>query len=174
MIKNTEFSGKSLPWTVLLLITVLAFLTVSGCAGGKYARFDRDRELNKMYLNYEVLPDHNYYTSGGYDAPDAILALKNEYELVDTRNLWVYRPDVSTTRMRIWIDTIAPDQNYRRSNAYFAAYILDPAGKRIGAWYAVEPNTTVKFLDNNKVQIYPPHQDFNIRLPRSFPKGGIL
>jgi len=156
------------------LAAFFALVLVIGCAGGNYGTFDRDRDLDNMYLRYEVLPDHLYYTTGSYDAPMAILALHKDYELENSGNLWVWVPNVNAVQMRKWIDTIAPEQNYRRSNAYFAAYILDPNGKRIGAWYAIEPYTTVKFLENNKVQVYPPQEQFNIQLHRGMRESGIL
>jgi len=156
------------------LAALLALGLLVGCAAGNYGTFDRDRDLDNMYLRYEVLPDHLYYTTGGYDAPDAILALHKDYELENTGNLWRWIPNVNTGQMRKWVDTISPEQNYRRSNAYFAAYILDPAGKRVGAWYAIEPNTTVKFLGDNKVQVYPPNENFNMLFRRGREKNGIL
>jgi len=72
--------------------------------------------------------------------------------------------------MRRWIDTIAPEQNYRYSNGYFAAYILDPTGKRVGAWYSIEPQTTVKFLEGNKIQVWTPHLSPDIG--RGIRRGG--
>ena len=157
-----------------LLTAVSALVLVVSCAGGNYGTFDRDRELDNMYLRYEVLPNHNYYTTGGYDAPKAILALSKDYQLDNTGNLWIWIPNVNSAQMRKWVDTIAPEQNYRRSNAYFAAYILNPNGERVGAWYAIEPYTTVKFLGDNKIQVYPPQETFNIELNRGFHKGGIF
>lgn len=149
-----------------LMAAILTLFLLVGCAGGNYGKLDRDRDLDNMFLNYEVLPDHRYYTTGGYDAPNAILAIHRDYELDNTGNLWVPIPDISPAQMRKWIDTIAPEQNYRYSSAYFAAYILDPNGQRVGAWYAIESQTTVKFLEGNKVQVYTPrliqNQDFNL------------
>jgi hypothetical protein len=152
---------------------VLTFLLVAGCAGGNYGSLDRDRELDNMFLRYEVLPDHNYYATGGYDAPAAILAIHKDYELVNTGNLWVRVPNVNYAQMRKWVNTIAPDQNYRRSSAYFAAYILNPEGERVGAWYAIESSTTVKFLENNKIQVYPPNLKQDFELNRDFRKWAI-
>lgn len=153
---------------ITLIAVFMALVLVAGCAGGNYGTMDRDRDLDNMFLRYEVLPDHNYYASGGYDAPRAILALHRDYELDNSGNLWVPFPNTNSGQIRKWVDTIAPEQNYRWSNAYFAAYILDPAGKRIGAWYAIEPFTTVKFLGGNKVQVYPPDMDQKLRLDRGF------
>ena len=169
---NSFFRNTNRFFTLLAVFSALVLMI--GCAGGNYGTFDRDRELDNMYLRHEVLPDHNYYATGSYDAPAAILALKKDYELQDKANLWRLVPNVNAGQMRKWIDTIAPEQNYRRSNSYYAAYILDPNGKRIGAWYAIEPNTTVKFLEDNKVQVYPPSGDLNIQLNRGIRYNGIL
>ena len=153
--KYTIFSN----WNRLttLMAAILAFFLLAGCVtGGNYGKFDRDRDLDNMFLNYEVLPDHRYYTSGGYDAPDAILAIHSDYELEDAASLWVPIPNADYAQMRKWIDTIAPEQNYRYSNGYFAAYILDLNGKRVGAWYSFAPFATVKFLEENKILVYTP------------------
>jgi len=171
---NQLISSLHIKKVISLLAGLVVLILVAGCAGGSYATFDRDRDLDNRYLNYEVLEEHNYYTTGGYDAPDAILALHSDYELINTNNLWIWVPNVNSAQMRKWIDTIAPEQNYRRSNAYFAAYILAPDGKRVGAWYAIEPYTTVKFLEDNKVQVYPPFEDFNIQMQKDLRQGGVL
>jgi len=152
-------------------LTVVLFL---GCASGNYGKFDRDRDLDNMFLNYEVLPDHRYYTTGGYDAPNAILALHRDYELDNVGNLWVPIPNVNSGQMRKWIDTIAPEQNYRYSGSYFASYILAPDGKRVGAWYSYEDHTTVKFMEGNRIQVYTPQLNKGLDLNRG-PRirGGI-
>ena len=148
-----------------LLAAILTLFLLIGCAaGGNYGKLDRNRDLVNMFLNYEVLPDHRYYTSGGYDAPDAILAIHKDYELNNSGNLWVPIPNVDYAQMRKWIDTIAPEENYR-AGGYFAAYILDPNGKRVGAWYSIQSTTTVKFLEGNKILVYTPDlgPDLNFR-----------
>jgi hypothetical protein len=147
-----------------LLGAFFSLFLLVGCAGGNYGRLDRDRDLDSMFLNYEVLPDHRYYTSGGYDSPNAILAIHRDYELDNPGNLWVSVPNVDYAQMRKWIDTIAPEQNLRFSGSYFAAYILDTNGQRVGVWYAIENQATVKFFEGKKVQVYPPDLNKNIYL----------
>lgn len=153
---------------VTLLAALIAFFLLAGCAGGNYGKLDRDRDLDNMFLRYEVLPDHRYYISGGYAAPNAIIAIHRDYELDNSGNLWVWVPNVDTLQMRKWIDTIAPEQNYRYSDAYFAAYILGPDGKRIGAWYSYDNYATINYLEGNRIQVYPPDliQDFRLNRGR--------
>ena len=149
------------------LVAILALFLLAGCVtGANSGKMERNRDLDNMFLNYEVLPDHRYYTTGSFDAPDAILAVHTDYELDNSGNLWRGIPNVDSTQMRIWIDTIAPEQNYRYSNGYFAAYILDPTGKRVGAWYSIEPHATVKFLEGNKVLVYTPSPALDMGLRR--------
>jgi hypothetical protein len=151
----------------------IALFLLVGCAGGNFGKLNRNRDLDNMFLNYEVLPDHRYYISGGYAAPNAIMAIHRDYELDNPGELWVGVPNVDSGQMRKWIDTLAPEQNYRYSNAYFAAYILDPKGKKVGAWYSYENFATIKFLEGNKIQVYPPDLNQNIHLNRGRVRGGI-
>ncbi|HSG67123.1 MAG TPA: hypothetical protein VK994_00355 [Bacteroidales bacterium] len=172
MIEKTHDISKRWKNLVSQVAVILALFILAGCAtGGNYGKLERNRDLDNMFLRYEVLPDHRYYSTGGFDAPDAILAVHTDYELDNSVNLWRGIPNVDYGQMRKWIDTIAPEQNYRHSNAYFAAYILNPTGKRVGAWYSIEPQTTVKFLEGNKIQVRTPNRslDFGIGIRR----GGL-
>jgi hypothetical protein len=166
---NGKIHKNSNRWgnVLAVLALIITLFLVTGCAtGGNYGKLERNRDLDNMFLKYEVLPDHRYYTTGGFDKPDAILAVHTDYELDNSGNLWRGIPNVDNAQMRKWIDTIAPEQDYRYSNAYFAAYILDPAGKRVGAWYAIEAQTTVKFLEGNKIQVYTPSPALDMGLRR--------
>ena len=164
MIKKTH--NTTCNWNELftLVITISTLFLLVGCAtGGNFGKTERNRDLDNMFLNYQVLPDHRYYTTGGYDAPAAILAIQSDYILDNSGNLWVPIPNVDQAQMKKWIDTIAPDQNYRGTNSYFAAYILDPDGKRVGAWYSIEPNATVKFLDGKRILVNTPSSGPDLR-----------
>jgi hypothetical protein len=170
MIGKTSFIFINRDRLFISLATILALFLLAGCAtGGNFGKLERNRDLDNMFLRYEVLPDHRYYSTGGFDAPDAILAVHTDYELDNSGNLWRGVPNVDSGQMRIWIDTIAPEQNYR-AGGYFAAYILDPNGKRVGVWYSIEPQTTVKFLEGNKIQVWTPHLSPDIG--RGIRRGG--
>jgi hypothetical protein len=146
-----------------LLAAILALFLVTGCAtGGIYGTLDRDRDLDNSFRNYEVLTDHNYYTSGGYDVPNAILLIHKDYELDNSGNLWKAIPNVDYNQMRKWVSVISSEQDFNRTGDYYAAYILDQNGKRVGVWYSVEIFATVKFLGGNKIFVYTPalSQDF--------------
>jgi hypothetical protein len=133
-------------------------ILLAGCAvtGDIYGTTARDRDLDNMFLNYEVLQDYNYFTSGGYDRPNAILLIHKDYELDNPANLWVPITYVDYNQMRKWVSVISSEQDANRSYNYYAAYILDQKGKKVGVWYSVEIFATVKFLEGNKIFVYTP------------------
>ena len=141
-----------------LLASALMLLLLAGyaAAGNIYGSLDRDRDLDNMFRNYEVLQDYNYFTSGGYDTPNAILLIQKDYEIDNPGNLWTPIPYVDYEQMRKWVSVISSEQDFNRSGNYYAAYILDQNGQRIGVWYSVEVFATVKFLEGNKVLVYTP------------------
>ena len=147
--KLTTFLGL----TFLLLFAFAVLIIISGCAGsGDRGAMKRDQGLNQQFLSYQVLPEYTYYFSGGYDKPNAILGIHEDYQLVP--GLW-QSIQISTAQLEKWIRTIAPE-DYRKGG-YFAAYILDPDGKRAGIWYSIQDSTTVKFPGENKIEVYTPN-----------------
>jgi hypothetical protein len=40
---------------------------------------------------------------------------------------------------------------------------LDPNEKRVGVWYSIDPNVTVKFLDENKILVNTPSSGPGLR-----------
>ena len=139
----------------LFLVIAILFLFFSGCVStGNHGTLRRDRDLDNKFMAYQVMPDYNYYTSGGYDKPNAILGVHKDYHMVTEAN-WRIIPNVSSAQVEKWIRTIDPDSRERGSD-YFAYYILDPEGKRVGFWYSIQKHTVVKFLEENKIEVYPP------------------
>jgi hypothetical protein len=141
-----------------LLVSLLALFLLAACSatGDIYGTLDRDRDLDNMFRNYEVMQDYNYFTTGGYDKPNAILLIHKDYVLDNPGNLWVPIPNVDYNQMRKWIYVIGSEQDDIRSGNYYAAYILDQNGNRVGVWYSVEVFATVKFTEGNNILVYTP------------------
>ncbi|KPK30804.1 MAG: hypothetical protein AMK70_13520 [Nitrospira bacterium SG8_35_1] len=138
---------------LFMLIAAISFI-FSGCTGtGNYGTLQRDRNLDRMFLSYQVLPDYKYYTSGGYDKPNAILGIHQDYQLV--LGLWQSIPNVDSNQIKKWVNTIAPEDR-GAGHGYFASYILDPEGKQVGFWYSIQKFTVIKFLEENKIEVYTP------------------
>jgi hypothetical protein len=138
------------------LAAVFMLFTLSACAAGNSGSLMWDRELDDMFVNYQVLPDHRYYITGGYGAPSAILAIHNDYLLENSANLWVPVPDVNSGHVKKWIDNLSPEEKFWESDQFMAKYILSPTGDRVGAWYSGQRHTTVKFLEGNRIKVYTP------------------
>jgi hypothetical protein len=155
--KTLNYSGQRLRQYLFSVTgTVLMLIMLAGCASGNYGSLTWDRELDNMFESYQVLPEHHYYITGGYGAPAAILAIHENFQLDNEANLWVPVPDVSPNQMKKWVDNLAPEINFWDKSHFFAFYILDPDGNRVGAWYSGQKNTTVNFLDDNRIRVFPP------------------
>ena len=148
------FQQNSAWYNLIVCLSLTAVLVIlGGCAAtGDRGSLQRDRDLNNRILAYEVLPDHNYYFSGGFGRPNAILAIHKDYQLVS--DLW-QSVQVDSGQMQRWISTISLHA-IPGPSGYFAAYILDPGGNRVGFWYSIQSTTTVRFLEGNKIEIFTP------------------
>lgn len=154
---NKLLKGRNV--LLALLASVLMFFLLAGfaaAAGITYGTLDRDRDLDNMFRSYEVMQDYNYYTTGSYDQPNAILLVHRDYELDNPADLWIEIPYVDYSQKRKWVSVISSDVDFNRSGGYFAAYILDRNGTKVGVWYAKDDFTTVKFLGGNRLQVYTP------------------
>jgi hypothetical protein len=143
-------------FTLIASALMIFLLAGYAAAANIYGTQKRDRDLDNMFRSYEVLQDYNYYTSGGYDVPNAILLIHKDYKLDNPGNLWVTIPYVDNEQMRKWVSVISSEQDFNRSGNYYATYILDQNGKRVGVWYSVEIFVTSKFLGGNKIFVYTP------------------
>ena len=140
------------PGLNIFLVVVVAGLFVGCATSGNYGTLQRSQELNQKFLNSEVLPDYNYYISGGDVRPNAILGIYKDYQLVS--KLW--EPvQISSAQLERFIQAIDPE-SYRGPVGYYAAYILGPGGKTVGIWYSIQNTTTIKFLGGNKIEVYTP------------------
>lgn len=141
-----------------LTVFILALL-LTACAGkGNYGSMVFDRGLDDQFTSYQILPGYNYFITGGYNAPAAILAIQKDYQLDNDAGMWVPVPDVNPDKMKTWIDSLSGDVNFWQEQPFWASYILDPTGKKVGAWYSAAHKTTpVRFLEDNRISVYAPH-----------------
>ena len=147
--------ASGLFWTLFKNVVVTFAVTaaiVSCTADGNRGTLQRDRDLDNQFMRYEVVPDHRYYYSGGYGKPNAILGIHKDYQLVS--DLW-QSIEISSVQLEKWIRTIDPE-DYRGTAGYFAAYILNPEGERVGIWYSIQSTTRINFIDGNKIEVFTP------------------
>jgi hypothetical protein len=120
-----------------------------GLPSFKYGKLKRDRDVNRTFETYKILPDHKYYTSGRADIPYAIIGIQNSYEL--RPGLW---QEINLTKplLRSWVSQMDNIYGYPP----YGSLILDNNGKRIGVWYSSKQWTTVIIEENNEIAVLAP------------------
>lgn len=139
-------------WYPVALFLLINFLLFSGC-GGNYGRISKDIEINRSFLNADILPDYNYYYTGPEGLPSAVLRINKKYELVS--DLWVlFEP--SEKVLKKWVENI---RFYNRGGIRYYPYgykIVYCDGETIGGWYSVWDWTSIECLEDKKVKVAPP------------------
>ena len=157
---NSNRNSNRVPFFFFHAVVLLLLLTMAvGCAGGKnQGKLVLDRELDNTFTSYQVLPDHEYYITGSYASPSAILAIHKAYRLDNESNLWVPVPDADSDQMRIWIGNLDKYGGIKfwSGPEFMAAYILGPDNKRVGAWYSGQRYTRLEFFEENRIKVSPP------------------
>ena len=105
-----------------------------------------------MSLNLlEISDKYNYYFTGSYYKPKAIIGVDKEYTLIT--KLW--KPvDLTPGRLNGWIEQMTNFKGYALRN--LGSNILNAEGQVIGVWYSPEDFTTIRMLGDKQVSIYPP------------------
>ena len=159
MIGEKKIPLKNLNWLFISLFLICQVSTSSalefpslkslGLPSFKYGKLKRDRDVNRTFETYKILPDHKYYTSGRADIPYAIIGIQNIYEL--RPGLW-QEINLTTPLLRSWVS--------RMDNIYgyppYGSLILDNNGERIGVWYSSKQWTTVIIEENNEIAVLAP------------------
>jgi hypothetical protein len=133
----------------------VALVLIGGCAGsGNYGRLQRSREVDQIFRDYRVLPDHKYYYTGPAGRPDAIMGIRNEYTLETTQ--WTQFSPPDDTTLKKAVDSINFYHHAGVHNYPYGFFILDPAGHRLGIWYSIWDWTTVIVKGDNRIEVFPP------------------
>ena len=120
-----------------------------GLPSFKYGKLKRDRDVNRAFETYKILPDHKYYTSGQANIPYAIIGIQNIYEL--RPGLW-QKINLTKPLLRSWVSQMDNIYGYPP----YGSVILDNNGKRIGVWYSSKQWTTVIIVENNEFAVLAP------------------
>jgi hypothetical protein len=111
-------------------------------------------ETKRIFESYQVLEGFNYYFSGPEGRPTAILALRDEYELVNDQ--WI-KFEATPARLKRWVDGF--DHNFGMRTRYYpnGFRIRNHTGEDIGMWYSILDRTVIFVEEGNRVIIYPPN-----------------
>ena len=159
MIGENKIPLLILIWLFICLFLICQVSTASaldfpslkslGLPSFKYGKLKRDRDVNRAFETYKILPDHKYYTSGRSDIPYAIIGIKKIYEL--RPGLW-QEINLTTPLLRSWVSQMDNIYGYPP----YGSLILDNNGKGIGVWYSSKQWTTVIIEENNEIAVLAP------------------
>lgn len=115
----------------------------------RYGKLKRDREVNRIFQTYRVLPDHTYYTAGRGDIPHAILGVQNSFEL----RPGIWKPvKLTTPILRSWVTNMDNIYGYPP----YGCRVLDDHGQPIGIWYSSKQWTTIIIEENKEIAVLAP------------------
>jgi len=115
----------------------------------RYGKLKRDRDVNRTFQTYKVLPTHKYYTSGLANIPYAIIGVDKKYKL--RPGMW-REVQLTTPMLRNWVSKMDNIYGYPP----YGSIILDDNGKKIGIWYSSKQWTTVIIEEENEIAILAP------------------
>ncbi len=134
-------------------VILLYILPLIGCAAVTrgYGTFVPDQNSPMNLEALQIDPDMNYYFSGPYLWPDAIIGVKKAYTLDST--LWK-KIDVTPELVQKFISFIKSQPSAMMFRSYA---ILDSNGKQIGVWYSSsDVNSYIRMEDERTVDIATP------------------
>jgi len=159
MIGGEKISFRYLSWLIFCFFIVSPVPTINalefpslkslGLPSFKYGKLKRDRDVNRTFKTYRILPDHKYYTSGRGDIPYAIIGVDNVYEL--RPGTW-QEINLTTPLLRSWVSQMDNIYGYPP----YGSLILNNNGERIGVWYSSKQWTTVIIEENNEIAVLAP------------------
>ncbi|MGD9174715.1 MAG: hypothetical protein PVF29_11165 [Desulfobacterales bacterium] len=131
---------------------MLVSLLISGCFEN-YGRLKHNDDITRTFQTDQVEPNYKYYYYGRTNMPYAIVGIDRAYHM--RSRVWreVDHDTEQFSKMVFWVWD-DPRYAYQR-NFTRGAYILDPAGKRVGIWYSGLRWAAVRFEDDRRIVVMP-------------------
>ena len=125
---------------------ILVFMMVTGCSA-KFGSLKRNDEVQQAFESNQVPMDYKYYYYGD-SQPYVLFGVEPKYWMES--KMW---RDVSpdTEEFKEMTRWIWEDYGYYK----FGADILDPNGTKVGIMYTAINQTSVKFVEDNRIVVMP-------------------
>lgn len=138
---------------------VLVLLFCMGCGGTlfkNYGGITPNADASKTFEAYRISPNYNYYTSGPYTYPNAIMGLDKTYTL--DSDLWKKIEPTPQEFQELVTNMQKKALSFRQHQHGFI--IHDDKGRQIGVLYSIlSVKTTVLMKEDRKVLIFTPDLD---------------
>ncbi len=135
----------------LLSLFCLFFLAACVVSAGVYSRgLQHNMEVENIFQQGSLLPDHTYYILGTYPEPEAIIAVSNSFQLQSrlwTKVDWT-KKELSTAVF--WMQNA--EMGFCSTNG---GYLVAPDGQQVGIWYSQRDVSFVKQPAAGVIEIYP-------------------
>ena len=130
-------------------VLVLVAKVLNGCGTSNYGSLQNSPEASQIFENNQLIPNYTYYYSGFQRIPYGIIGIDNSYALRSS----AWKPFELNPQ-------VLNQLSYRMAQVYSlnprGAWILDPAGKRVGIWYSSRNQTKIKIEKDNQVVVVTP------------------
>ena len=144
-----------------MVLTTALFFYACMANTANYGRNQFSNEARRIFEDFRVLPDYNYYYTGSNVHPDALIAVHKSYT-VTSEGVWT-KMEAADKNLKYLVETLLKDLS-PSPNGY---NILDPHGKQIGLYYSKWDPLPAKMVGEKSVWIYPPDKKEFIRLKRN-------
>jgi len=138
---------------IQLVVVLLVFPVGMVACSDSYGRLSRSNAISRIFESHEVLPDHNYYTTGPQARPTAILAIHRSYKLKS--GLW-RSVEMTTPRLKHAVDAMTDQLGF--TPGINGSAIINPEGLQVGIWYSHFHRTTIRFEPATVIVVSQPRQ----------------
>jgi hypothetical protein len=136
--------------TPCLLALWVLLLLVPGCMAN-YGSMERSQKINEAFESHQVLPDYNYYYTGGQNNPRVIMGIHKDYTLKTSS--WTPMGPLTSDTLKKRVDGMT---NEGQGLKTYGWVISSPNGEKVGVWYSMLDQTTVKFGENKEIFVSQP------------------
>lgn len=141
------------------LLSSIMFFILWGCGGlwQQYGTFRPDDKATDQFRRFQINQEYNYYVTGSYQYPGAILGLDRRYILEN--DLW-QKLDASPVVFKEMISAMQTKASQLpRYQSVFGFAILDNAGRQLGVGYSLLSASTVVEIKGNRAMVLTPPLD---------------
>lgn len=144
---------------IRLSLLLLFIVSSAGCAAlmANFGTIDPEGHITKEFEGFKVNPDYQYFVTGSYVYPHALIGLDKRFIL--RGNLWT-RVDMTQETMKEMVISMQRKALEVGWNLHLYGFaIRDKEGRQIGVWYSILKARTAVKIEGNEVDLYPPPLD---------------
>jgi hypothetical protein len=148
--QEAVMSGKLIPLYYVSLLVMFAF--TGGCVvlSPSSRGLQKRMEVDQLFDSGTSLADHTYYTEGSRSAPNAIIAISNDFQL--QTKLWFQRDWTSKDLAKVVFSMQIEETGFCTTDG---GVLIAPDGQQIGVWYSKKDIGTIRQPALGVVEVYP-------------------